>query len=267
VLDAADAPPGTADEPDARAFTAGLTRARRRVYVLADGPGPEAAGPWAALGQAVRRGDARSWSAAALLGLDGPAPHRSDPALAEVGDPLREAVGAVDVSGTAALRAELDRHLGAARDSLWMWSPWLGAGAEVVVPLVAAAVVRGVRVRVFVRPGADPGGGAAADALRGVGATVVAVDRGPEQVVVLDRGTVLLGSTVLPGEGRACLLAVPGRALAESLLAELDAEALGDPRACASCADPMDVRGEGAGVRWECRGCGSAAELGAARPG
>jgi hypothetical protein len=231
---------------------------------VVDGPALGAAtGPLAALRRAVERGEARTWSAAALLGLDGPAPYRSDPALAAVGDPLRRAVAALDVSDGADLRSALGLALGGARDSLWLWSPWLDAG--VVEPLVAAAVERGVRVRVFVRPDDD-----GADALRASGATVVRADRGPRRVAVVDRRTVLLGSAVLPDGPRGpreALLTVEGRGLAERLLVELGAAAFGDPRPCATCADPMQVRGEGTGARWECGSCGAEVELGASRGG
>ncbi|WP_214402635.1 AAA domain-containing protein [Pseudonocardia lacus] len=251
------------DEPDVRAFALGVTRARRRLFVLVDGPALDATtGPLAALRHAVDRGDARSWSAAALLGLDGPAPYRSDRVLAEVGDPLRRAVAAVDVSDEADLRAALDARLGEARDSLWLWSPWPAAG--VLAPLVAAAVGRGVRVRAFVRPDED-GDGAAA--LRESGATVVRAEDGPRRLAVVDRRTVVLGSAVLaagPRGPREALLAVEGRALAERLLVDLAADALGDPRPCATCADPMEVSGEGADTRWECRSCGVESNAGRA---
>jgi hypothetical protein len=256
------------DVPDVRALALGVTRARRRLYVLVDGPALAATtGPLAALRHAVERGDARTWSAAALLGLDGPAPHRSDAALAEVGDPVRRAVAALDVSAGEDLRSALALALDGARDSLWLWSPWLDAG--LIAPLVAAAVERGVRVRVFLRPdeGADDG---TADALRESGASVVRAEHGPRRVAVVDRRTVLLGSTIRPDGPhgpRKALLTVEGRGLAERLLVELGATAFGDPQPCATCADPMEVRGEGAAARWECRSCGAEVQTGAGRAG
>ncbi|MCO1655769.1 AAA domain-containing protein [Pseudonocardia humida] len=242
--------------PDARAFALGVTRARRRLYVLVDGTALAAAtGPLAALRQAVERGDARTWSAAALLGLDGPAPYRADRVLAEVGDPLRRAATALDVSAEDDLRAELERRLGAARDSLWLWSPW---PAGVVAPLVGAAVERGVRVKAFLRPDDD-----GADALRESGATVVRTDHGPRRVALVDRRTVLLGSAVLPDgprDPREALLAVEGRGPAERLLVELGADATADP--CPR-ADPVDVRGGDPDVGRECRSGDAEVELGA----
>jgi hypothetical protein len=99
---------------------------------------------------------------------------------------------------------------------------------------------------------------------------VVHVEHGPRRVTVVDRRTVLLGSSVLPDGPRApreALLTIEGRGLAERLLVELGAAAFGDPRPCATCADPMEVRGEGAGARWECRSCDAEVQAVAGRAG
>jgi hypothetical protein len=219
---------GDTDEPGPVA--AALAAARERLHVLVDGRALAAAttGALAALRAAAERGDARVVTAAALLGLDPP----------PVDLLLPDAVEVVDVSAAADFAAELERRLAAARDGIWMWSPWLGERADVVGPLVAAAAVRGVRVRVVVGPDEQ-----APPAVAGSGATVLRGDHPAYPVVVVDRRTVLLGSAIVAEDGgpRAALVAVDGRALAERLLVELHADVLDDPRTCPTCSSGVET--------------------------
>jgi len=200
-----------------RALGAGSTLARDRLYIVADGA---ADGP---LRAAVERGDVRTWSAAALLGTA--EPPADDPAFAEVRELLR-----ADVHDGA----ELERHLAAAQRTVWMWAPWQAD----VDPLLQDAARRGVRVRVFVRPGEDVAAG-----------TVIRSDHDHGGIVVVDEQVVLLGA----GE---CTVVLTGASFAARLLAELQAEWTGEPRTCDGCGEPMQVlRGGTADVQWQCPGC------------
>jgi hypothetical protein len=199
-----------------RTLGAGTTLARDRLYLVSDGvDGP--------LRAAVERGDVRTWSAAALLGTAEPPP--DDPTFAEVRELLR---------GDVHDGRDLEQHLATARQSVWMWAPWHG---EVDEPLQDAAG-RGVRVRVFARPGEDVAAG-----------TVIRSDHGHGGIVVVDDQAVLLGS----GERTVVLT---GMAFACRLLAELQAEWTGEPRTCEGCGEPMQVlRGGTPDVQWQCPGC------------
>jgi hypothetical protein len=263
-----------------RLFAVGATRARRRLYLLLDGRAltSAASGPLGALRAALDRGDVRSWSAAALLGLAEPAEAQVDPAFAEVAELLRQTVTISDITNEVSFGQELERHLVGARDSVWMWSPWVSKRADVVVPLIADAVRRGVRVRVFVRPDEDnlmrrEWAQQRLPALRESGATLIRSDHEHRKIVVIDRRTVLFGSlnalSANPGSTRESMLTMDGRAFAERLLLELDAETLGDPRACTGCGNPMEVRGGGKRqeFRWECRTCRRKVAVPARQPG
>ncbi|MHA6618573.1 AAA domain-containing protein [Pseudonocardia sp. DLS-67] len=200
-----------------RTFGAGITLARDRLYVIADGA---ADGP---LRAAAERGDVRTWSAADLLGTG--EPPAGDATFAEVRELLR-----AELADTGAL----ERHLGAAQRSVWMWAP----GPRDVDPLLRDAARRDVRVRVFAGPGEDVPAG-----------TVIRSDHGHGGIVVADEQVVLLGA----GDGT---VAMTGPAFAGRVLAELQAEWTGEPRTCAGCGEPMEVRRGGtADVRWLCPEC------------
>ncbi|WP_142096857.1 AAA domain-containing protein [Pseudonocardia cypriaca] len=141
-----------------RTLGAGITLARDRVYLVADGV---ADGP---LRAAVERGDVRVWSAAALLGVA--EPPADDPAFTEVSELLR-----ADVHDGQ----ELARHLAAAQRSVWVCAPWGDADGA-----LQEAAGRGVRVHV------SPGSGDVAAAESGhQDGGIVVVD---EQVVLLEAG-------------------------------------------------------------------------------
>ena len=201
-----------------RTFGAGITLARDRLYVIADAT---AGGP---LRDAVERGEVRTWSAAALLGMA--EPPTGDTTFAEVSELLRQQV---TVNGLG-----LERRIAAAQRTVWMWTPW----SADVVPLLRTAAGRGVRVRVFARPDEDI-----------PLAPVIRSDHEHGQLAVVDEHVVLLGS------GKTAITVV-GREFAGRLLAELQAEWTGEPRECSRCGETMEVwRGGTADVQWQCPNC------------
>jgi phosphatidylserine/phosphatidylglycerophosphate/cardiolipin synthase-like enzyme len=172
-----------------------------------------------------------------------------------------------DVHDEHTFGRELERHLTASRDSVWMWSPWIANRARQVVPLIHAAVERGVDVRLFMRPDEDrlmARGWAQRQlpALLASGVTVIRLDQEHRKIVVIDGQVVLLGSlnalSNTPGTSRETMITMDGRAFAARLLAELRAEEIGTPRPCSSCRKPMDVRrrqSKAADLYWHCRPC------------
>lgn len=263
---------GNRENSGVRLFGVGITRARSRLYLLVDGRAVRSAvhrGPLQALRAAMERGDVRTWSAAALLGVD-PAPAEAvDPAFDDVAAVLRQLVAVTDVTDEITFGDELRRHLVSARESIWMWSPWISTRAEVVVPLITDAVGRGVEVWVFIRPDEERNmrrdwAQRQMPALLASGATVIRSDQEHRKIVVVDRRTVLFGSlNVLsqnPDRSRESMLTLDGRAFADRLMTELDADNLGRPRPCPTCRRVMELRrgtGRGKPLRWHCRPCGT----------
>jgi tRNA(Ile2) C34 agmatinyltransferase TiaS len=80
-------------------------------------------------------------------------------------------------------------------------------------------------------------------------ASVIRSDHEHGQLAVVDEHVVLLGS------GKTAITVV-GREFAGRLLAELQAEWIGEPRECSRCGETMDVwRGGTADVQWQCPNC------------
>ncbi|WP_433287774.1 AAA domain-containing protein [Pseudonocardia sp. CA-142604] len=253
-----------------KVFGVGITRARRRLYLIGDGRGLPGAstGPFRELRVGIDNGEIRRWSAAAMLGLDEPEPDLVDETFVQVSRLLRQLVTVTDIHDEHAFGRELEQHLKAARQSVWMWSPWIANRAREVVPLIRAAVERGVDVRVFIRPDGDrlmakDWAQRQLPALLDSGATVIRSDLEHRKIVVIDGQVVLLGSlNVLsntPGSSRESMITMEGRAFASRLLTELRVDEIGTPQHCSGCRRPMEVRRRWSKAApllyWQCRQC------------
>lgn len=236
-----------------RLFGVGITRARHRLYVLADANvvRTAATGPFAALRRALDRGHVQVWSAAALLGHDEPPAGPVDATFAEVAELLAQLVTITDVHDERTFGAELAHQLENATTRVWMWSPWIARRAAEVVPLIGAAIERGVAVTVFLRPDDDRNIATAyaQDRLRELEATGAVVIRSKlehRKIVVVDGASVLLGSlnplSAPPNSTREVMLTMRGRAFADRLLEELRVQEIGTPRLCPQCGRTMEVR-------------------------
>lgn len=260
---------GSYAEDGVRLFGVGITRARHRLYLVGDiGAVRRAArGPLAAVRRAGREDRIRVWSGAELLGIAAP-PRFVDSAFTQVSETLRQLVSVTDVTDEKTFYAELARALRAANRRIWMWSPWISTRAEQVVPLIADAVARGVRVGVFLRP--DDDRNMAKDwaqrqlpALLGSGATVIRSDHEHRKIVVIDELTVLFGSlNALSNSGnsstRESMLTLTGGEFAHRLLDELRVRELGTPHPCAGCGQVCQVKragGRSTGWSWFCASC------------
>ncbi|OLT21949.1 hypothetical protein BJF78_33605 [Pseudonocardia sp. CNS-139] len=260
---------GSWEDTGVKLFGVGVTRARNRLYVVADWPGVAGAtaGPLRALRAAVERGEVRRWSAAALLGRGEPQPEPPDATFVEVARLLQRTVTVTDVNDEHTFVEELERRLGEARHTVWMWSPWIANRARQVVPLITAAVERGVHVTVFLRPDEDRNmakewAQRRLPELHDSGATVIRSDHEHRKLVIVDDERVLIGSANVlsntPGSTREIMITMEGRAFAERMRTELRVDELGRLRACPSCGSAMEVR-RGRSRRtdpfWYCRPC------------
>jgi phosphatidylserine/phosphatidylglycerophosphate/cardiolipin synthase-like enzyme len=134
-------------------------------------------------------------------------------------------------------------HLNQAIHSIWIWAPWTTPRrVKSLLPVLADAVDRGVRVRLFVR---DPG-----DSLQGrpdyqrylaelrlVLDTVVEVNVMHQKIVVIDEKTVLLGSLNVLSQSwtREVMLVMQGAHFARKLLERERAEDFAAAPTCVAC--------------------------------
>lgn len=271
-LSAAKSRSGTYERGSVRLFGVGITRARKRLYLIAN----ERAAIRGALGGtplgSVRRllsdKGAQRCRAGVLLGLAESAEFRPvSPVEDELHEVLRGLVEVTDVDDELSFDDALDAQLSTADRSVWMWSPWVARKSGRFVPLIAAAVARDVDVRVFVRTESDAN--MRRDNYRkwlaeltATGAKVIRSDVEHRKVVIIDRSVVLLGSQnpLSQNRSREVMITCRGGAFAERILTELQAEKHGSPKPCERCGTDFELRryGENSGgeYHWRCRRCG-----------
>jgi hypothetical protein len=99
-------------------------------------------GPLRVLGDLCREGRVTIVAARDLLGLK----HAPEPAGSQraVWDALRDYVKVVGLYDEELLPAELIAAIGAAEDSVWVWSPWVGQRVYDILPALKATSDRGV---------------------------------------------------------------------------------------------------------------------------
>lgn len=262
-----------------RLFGVGITRARKRLYLITSRRQAIAAatteGPLGALRELARAGEVQLCRASVLLGISETAHHDPvSPVEQELGEVLRGLVDVTDVHDEFSFDTALSGHIDAARESIWMWSPWVAKKSDRFLPLIAAAVARGVDVRVFVRTEDDRIMALERHKewvalLRDTGATVIRAEVEHRKVVIVDRSLVLLGShnPLSQQRSREVMIACRGAAFAERMLDELHAETLGHPPACSRCGQLLEVRRSAAKRRgmpylWRCRTCRTQHDVG-----
>jgi phosphatidylserine/phosphatidylglycerophosphate/cardiolipin synthase-like enzyme len=210
-----------------------------------------------------------------LLGISENTNHEpASPVEHELGELLRGLVDVTDVHDEFSFDDALSRHIDAARESVWMWSPWVAKKSSRFLPLLAAAVARNVDVRVFVRTEDDPMMATDrhkewVERLREAGATVIRAEVEHRKVVVVDRGLVLIGShnPLSQRLSREVMIACRGAAFAERMLDELHAEILGHPPECGECGRVLEIRRSASRRRgmpfvWRCRTCRTQHDVG-----
>ncbi|REF36274.1 AAA domain-containing protein [Thermasporomyces composti] len=189
-----------------RLFTVGLTRARNRLYIIANLAVVRRArhGPLRALARSVERGDVHIVRAAELVASEG-APASGDPVAVDVWESLRSYAKIVELhdedSVSEALRREVDR----AQCSVWLWSPWVGSNLDRLLTSLVDAQERGVAVRVVVRPPSKVGEKMRrfVASLCGAIRHVIFMDKEHQKLLVVDDRRTFIGSmNVLSHQGR-----------------------------------------------------------------
>lgn len=255
-----------------RLFGVGITRARKRLYVIANSElavkGAVGGTPLGALRTLGIAKKAQWCRASVLLGMAETVDYRAVSRVeAELHDVLRGLVEVTDIDDEFSFDVALNSHLKAARRSVWMWSPWVAKKSARFLPLIADAVARQVDVRVFVRTERDTNMRKESyrqwvEELRSTGAKVIRSEVEHRKVVVIDRRTVLLGShnPLSQHSSREVMITCQGAAFAERLLDDLRADTHGSPPACPNCGNDFELwrsanRRTAMPYFWRCRAC------------
>jgi hypothetical protein len=247
-----------------RLFNVATTRVQHRLYVIASRDRVLNAKPGTALGHLgtlLRDRQVRSLSATTLITPTTWEPANLGPEGARLADVLARHVTITDINDERSFYEQFAQLISDAQNSIWLWSAWVASRVRTLLPLLRAAVDRGVRVTVFVRAPSDSNQKnrhfiEALAALRAVVPNVVEVNRVHEKVVVVDDHTVMLGSlnTLSQQHSRELMITMRGSYWAHKLLANLHAEEFSRPPRCEACrGQQVDLRRAADGSwYWRC---------------
>ena len=248
-----------------RLFNVGVTRAQRRLYLIANEAlvRKSGAGPLHALGRLVEQGRVRVVRTAEILDLsDEPS---DDRVASDIWQAVRGQARLISLYDENYLPDELCRLIDQAAERIWLWSPWVGRWSAEFIPHLAAAADRGVRVHVVVVPSGEVGqrlGPRAAEISRQL-PNVVFLNEEHQKIVVVDRKLIFVGSMSVPaqpgGERHGVMAVLEGAAMAERMLQHERAAVLAHPPVCPQCGEPVREVAErsSGGYRhphWVCRG-------------
>lgn len=175
--------------------------------------------------------------------------------LAEI---LARHLTVTDIHDERSFYEQFARLISQAQNSIWLWSAWVASRVHTLLPLLQAAVDRGVRITVFVRDPSDTlqqkkNFTEALAALRAVVPNVVEVNVTHEKVIVIDDRTVMMGSlnALSQQRSREIMITMRGHHWARKLLSHLHAEEFSKPPRCGACnGRQVDLRRAGSGGSW-----------------
>lgn len=227
-----------------RLFNVAVTRVKTRLYIIASGERVSAARPGTVLAQLH-----------AMVGSPGvrvlPAKHLITPPHAPVprggfgtrlAEVLSRHVEVTDVDDERDFYRTFAAEIRQARQSLWLWAPWVAGRVRSLLPDLRAAADRGVRITVFMRDdtdqlqGKDTSRSLIAD-LRATVHTVVPMHVMHQKIAVIDEHTVMIGSLNMLSQSstREVMLTMRGAYFARKLLAHEHAETFARPPKCGRC--------------------------------
>jgi len=255
----------------ARVINVGATRARRRVYVVTSWKTVRTAEnltAMAAVRDMQQAGVIRGVRASRLLGVDDSVPVAEFDPLAR--DIHRAFAKHVEVDGIYDERSyfpAVREAIGNATNSIYLWSPWFRERQEMLLPQLAAAKNRGVRIVVFVSDASDNekhkdprqeaiGVARLAD-LRNAVTTVIRIKMMHQKIVILDEETTFLGSlNTLAHSAKAprreIMVRHRGRRYAERILSHERAVTFAEPQYCPEDKEPLEIRRYKEGWVWAC---------------
>jgi len=248
-----------------RLFNVATTRVQHRLYVIVSRERVLTAKPGTALGHLgtmLRDKQVRSLPATNLITPTTWEPASLGPEGKRLADVLARHVTVTDVNDERSFYEQFTLLISQAQSSIWLWSAWVASRVHTLLPLLRAAVDRGVRVTVFVRDPSDPlqrkeHFTEALAALRAIVPNVVEVHTTHEKVVVIDDHTVMLGSlnALSQYQSREVMITMRGSYWARKLLTDLHAEDFSKPPRCGACkGQQVDLRrtSDAASWYWRC---------------
>ncbi|MGH3278466.1 MAG: AAA domain-containing protein [Trebonia sp.] len=233
-----------------RLFTVGITRAKKRLYLIANGTAIDRAeaGPLRAIGDMKRAGTIRTVLAREVLGL--PEEPVGDPAARDLWEALRDHPTKIDIYDEERLPAALISRIDQAKESIWIWSPWAGKQSREYLPHLQAAAGRGVDVYPVLLPPDDRDVGKRMKPVHEEVARMfprsIYMIKEHQKLIVIDRTLTFIGSmNVLshrPGTTgrREIMVLFQGSPFAQDILDHEQADLLAFPPRCAQCNRPVE---------------------------
>jgi len=255
---------GTWQQSGVRLFNVATTRVQHRLYVIVSRERVRTARPGPALGHLntlLRDRQMRSVPATSLITPPEWEPANLGPEGTHLAEILARHVTITDIHDERSFYEQFAHLISHAQNSIWLWSAWVASRVRTLLPLLQAAVSRGVRVTVFVRDPSDTlqqkkHFADALAALRAVVPHVVEVNVTHEKVVVVDDHTVMMGSlnALSQQRSREVMITTQGRHWARKLLSHLHAEEFSKPPRCGACnGQQVDLRRTSSGSwYWRC---------------
>jgi len=247
-----------------RLFNVATTRAQHRLYVIASRERVRTARSGTALGHLstlLNERLVRSVPATRLITPPEWQPANLGPEGTRLAEVLARHVTVTDIHDEHSFYEQFADLISQAQHSIWLWSAWVASRVRRLLPLLEAAVRRGVRVTVFVRDPSDTlqqkqHFTEALAALRTVVPHVVEVNVTHEKVIVIDDRTVMMGSlnALSQHRSREVMITMRGHHWARKLLSHLHAEEFSQPPRCGACTgEQVDLRRTNSGTwYWHC---------------
>jgi hypothetical protein len=250
-----------------RLFTVAVTRAKTRLYLIGSRKQIYAAPtgtPLAQIAQMLRARQVRTVPATRLItptsvtAADFPA---VGPFTSELAEVLAQHVLVANIHDERSFYEVFADHLNSAQRSIWIWAAWTAKRVRSLIPALADAAARGVRITLFVRDSRDSLQGNPQfqhflAELRAVVTTVVEINVMHQKIVVIDEETVLLGSlnTLSQSWTREVMLTMHGTRFAQKLLEHEHAMDFATPPRCGACKGAaIDLRRSRSGEwYWRC---------------
>ncbi|HYU66475.1 MAG TPA: AAA domain-containing protein [Jatrophihabitantaceae bacterium] len=137
-----------------RVFNVATTRARHRLYLIADGAAIRRArsGPLHAIGTMIDERLIEQVRASEVLGLDDHDAPAEGTAHHDVWTALQPYVRLVGIYDEKMVLDTVQQRIDSASRSVWMWSPWVGRHSTTLQDSLVHAADRGLQVRVMALP-------------------------------------------------------------------------------------------------------------------
>ncbi len=247
-----------------RVFNVATTRARHRLYLIADGAAIQRArsGPLQAVRTMIDEGAIERIRASDVLGLDDHDAPPEGTAHHDIWTALQPYVRLVGIYDEKMVLDTVQQRIDSATGSVWMWSPWVGRHSIALQDSLVQAADRGLKVRVMALPETEINAKlreSLAELRRRIPHTLLVHNMHQKIVVVDDRWTFvgsmnLLSHARRPADRRhEIMIQVESPRFAQEILSFELAQQLRQLQRCAKCGQPMcEVveAGRNPGRRW-----------------